>query len=154
MVAVGRPAFRVKRPIDKQLIVVNSTVTTGAQTNTTLFTATFPCTIVGLRWVFGARAGGSGVSDFFWCVHIVRQGNTIPLIATASGGTFVAPEQNVLTYGVHALNNAVPGPSTIDVDGATKTMRKLMGGDQLFWSGRSDVNNTEVVGVIQFFCKL
>ena len=39
-----------KRPIDKNLKYVKKTGVAATQVSTTLFTATFPCTVVGLRW--------------------------------------------------------------------------------------------------------
>ncbi len=66
---------------------------------------------------------------------------------------FYAPEVNCLTYGIHEL-----APNSIDlgtdIEGSTKTMRKMMGGDILAFTMNGDVAAAkEITAIIQFFCK-
>lgn len=141
-----------KRPIDKKLIVVSKGTVGTTQVNTTLLTVTFPCTIVGLRWDFSIAADAGSANSFaYWCIQVVKDGLTTPTMGVSDGGDFVTPEQNVLTFGTSIANNGNWGNH---VAGSTKTMRKLMGGDTVIFSLRSEGTNTcEFQGVVQFFCK-
>ncbi len=137
------------RPIDKKLIGVVHTVST-TQAFTALITATFPCTIVGFRWDL-AFDHITGAPDFQWALVIVRDGNVVSTLALSNGADFYTPEQNVLAFGVGFIYaDIVPR----EYSGTTKTMRKLMGGDQIaIISLASVVNSVLLHGVVQFFCK-
>ncbi len=143
-----------KRPVDKLLINVNQTVST-TQLVTTLTTATFPCTIVGLRWMLSTRNAGTGDLSLFWAIILVKDGESINTMATSDGSTLYAPEQNVLVWGNTSLlaQNTTTGPAGDRWIGDTKTMRKLMGGDKLVWIGLATAASASVTGTIQFFCK-
>ncbi len=151
----GGRTFQVsqKRPIDKQLIVVDKDTVDATQVSTTLITATFPCTITGLRWeISHDRSAGTGTANFWWAIILVKDGNSANTMAISDASTFYEPEQNVLAFGLGALEDE--GPDSMLSSGNTKTMRKLMGGDQLLFITRGiATNTTNVNGVIQFFCK-
>ncbi len=141
-----------KRPVDKQLVVVNKSAVDATQVNTTLVTVTFPCTIVGLRWDMSViQQGGTGNSIFAWCINVLRDGGTQKVMSTSDGTTFFAPESDCLAFGFGGIDNNVDGRH---YNGSTKTMRKMMGGDKLIFSVKGiATNTTTVLGVIQFFCK-
>ncbi len=141
-----------KRSIDKKLIVIGHTTSTTQQV-TTLFTATFPCTLTGLRWTISHVNTAGAVVTTSWALIIVRDGNVVDTIALSNAASFYNPEQDVLAFGTHTdLTTATS--IGYDVQGSTKTMRKLMGGDTLqFISLASVVTSGNLVGVVQLFCK-
>ncbi len=141
-----------KRPTDKNLVSILLSGVDGTQQNTTMTTVTFPCTIVGIRWMLAVgQFGGSGLSENYWCINVLRDGGTQKAISTSNGSTFFAPESDCLVYGTSLIDNHA---DTKIFEGSTKTMRKMMGGDKLIFSTVGEATNTTVVrGVIQFFCK-
>ncbi len=143
---------RTKRPIDKKLVTIANDATAGTQVTTTLITATFPCTITGLRWSLAfVQDGGAGVCLFWWAIVIVRDGVTIDTLATSNGAVFFNPEQNCLVFGNGIIDADTETKTFV---GATKTMRKLMGGDTLQFVTLGGTTNTSGSrGIIQFFCK-
>lgn len=145
---------QTKRPIDKQLIFVSHAVTT-AQDSTTLYTATFPCTLTGLRWDIGAVGNTTAATTILWLICIVRDGMTIPTISTTDGATIFHPEQDVLTFGVGLVADSDSGSGSIQEHwtGDTKTMRKLQGGDRLIALSICTSNTGILTGGVQFFLK-
>ncbi len=147
---------RARRPIDKKIVrVQKDAIAAATQVTTDLFTATFPCTVVGLRWdLHSVDATAGAVSEIDWAIVILREGITASTISTSDGGNMYIPEQNVLAWGTMARTNDLEG--SFKWEGATKTMRKLMGGDKLTIAIRnnhaSDAHTT-VYGAVQFFCK-
>ncbi len=143
---------RAKRPIDKQLIGVAKTAVNATQVTTVLKTTTFPCTIVGVRWSLTAfQDAGTAPGNGLWAIVIVRDGNNIANLTAADGADFYTPEQDVLGFGVLVFDDNVKPWSG---EGHTKTMRKMMGGDQLVFLVRGEATNTfNFEGVVQFFCK-
>ncbi len=150
---VGRQTSR-KRPIDKVMIVVAKPTVGTTQVSTTLLTATFPCTIVGLRWDLSVFVdGGTTPGIYGWAIVIVRQGITVSTISTGDGNTFFAPEQDVMAYGKGA-NQQIDIGTGRHYNGSTKSMRKMMGGDTLLFLAIGQDTQTSVFnGCIQFFCK-
>lgn len=145
--------FVAKRPIDKELIAINRDITT-AQVETTLTSATFPCTVTGLRWSIGVINTYAGNNPLYWAIVLVKDGNAASGIATSNGSSLYQPEQNVLAFGVCELDNpADGGVSAYQFEGSTKSMRKLMGGDQLLFIANAGANGYSIRGAIQFFCK-
>jgi len=145
--------IRPRRNIDKSLINVIVAAQGIAQSEISLITATFPCTITGLRWdVKMAQNAGTGTVTGRWAVIINRDGAVINSLTTSSGADLYEPEQDVLMFGVYNIQNK---SNTASFVGSTKTMRKLQGGDQLIFlcKGLSDTQTVHVQGVIQFFCK-
>lgn len=154
---VVQRSFRVsagKRPVDKLLLNINKGGVTATQVATVLVTATFPCTIVGLRWdMTFATVGGTGLGGYSWAIIILRDGVTVSQMAHTDGSTLYAPEQDVMAFG-RGFNTALALGMLSKYQGSTKTMRKLMGGDKLqFIIKGTDTDTVTVQGCIQFFCK-
>lgn len=151
--AMAAPRFRrTKRPIDKSLKFINKVGVAATQVSTTLIAATFPCTLTGLRWdISGIQDGGTGNCACQWALVIVRDGLAQSTMATSDAASFYDPEQDVLTFGTGLIDN---NNTSMIWTGATKTMRKMKGGDELIFivSGVA-TNTTTLRGVIQFFCK-
>lgn len=153
----ARVAARAPRPIDKKLVGVVQTLSSAAQVSTTLMTATFPCTVVGLRWELSALQQHATANSFTsWAIVLVKDGQSVSNQSVANGSDFYTPEQDVLAFGTKWVAEADAGtaPVTADWSGNTKTMRKLMGGDTIQFIGLCDqVNGAIMRGVVQFFCK-
>jgi len=143
-----------KRPVDKLLINVLKTGVDGTQVTTTLVTATFPCTVVGLRWDISCIPNaGTGIASYAWAIIILRDGVTVSTMAISDGATLYAPEQDVMAFGRGGHPSAAFAQLQ-HYNGSTKTMRKLMGGDKLMFIYIGEATNTSTVeGCIQFFCK-
>ncbi len=143
-----------RRPIDKELKVVNQTVSTSLVT-TTLKTTTFPCTVTGLRWSFGCRGNTTSQAAIFWAIVVVPDGESANAPAISDGADFYTPEQNVLAFGAFRVSDvdaAVGGPAEYNTEGMTKSMRKLKSGDLLQFITIGDAAGA-LDGVVQFFCK-
>ena len=143
---------RVSRPIDKKIVIVSKNGTAATQATTTLFTATFPCTLFGLRWNGAVmQNAGTGFADFKWVIVIVRDGQTISTLGVSDAADLYQPEQHVLAFGAGMVDNNV---EVMELSGSTKTMRKMQLGDTLVFVIRNiatDTVNTRVA--VQFFCK-
>ncbi len=147
--------FHSRRPIDKALInVVHVTVGASLQ-NTDLVSATFPCTVVGLRWNISVASDAStSISSHAWAIVILRDGGTLGTMAVGNGATLYAPEQDVMVWGRGQAAAADGKAQPVMYIGDTKTMRKLMGGDKLVFLCFGEATNTSAIeGCIQFFCK-
>ncbi len=155
-----RPGLRLvrgsRRPTDKELIFVAQTATTS-NTVTTLKTATFPCTVVGLRWNFAFASNVSTNNSFVnWIIVLVHDGNSANTISQSNGADMYTPENDVMAFGTVSVlaNDETAGSTNGQVMGQTKTMRKMQQGDVLQFITLSSVANSALVrGVIQFFCK-
>ncbi len=141
-----------RRPIDKKIIVVNKDGVDATQVSTVLVTATFPCTIVGLRWTFTFIQGaGTGNCSWRWAIVLLKDGETIGTTSITDGADLYTPEQNVMTFGLGLIDNNVVNQVSV---GDTKSMRKLMGGDRLVFVLTGVATNTvSCRGAVQFFCK-
>ncbi len=144
-----------KRPIGKNLVAVSQSVT-NSQTATTLFTTTFPATIVGVRWSLALIGNATASAAGKWMIVIVRDGVTADTIALSDAASVFQPEQNVLAFGDFRVGDldVAGGIATWHNEGSTKTMRKLQGGDLLqFIALQSTANAAALTGTIQFFTK-
>ncbi len=143
-----------KRPIDKGLIVVNKSVGAATQANTLLVGATFPCTVTGLRWSLGLLNGATSATRVDWAIVIVRDGLSASTMSQTDAASLYQPEQDVMAFGSTRLADldAGTGPAGFQMEGSTKSMRKLMGGDALVFIVLSETA-MNVDGVIQVFCK-
>ncbi len=153
---IAGPAVKkaARRPIDKELKCILKAAVDGTQVVTTLKTTTFPCTIVGLRWSLSfAQDAGGGQGQMYWAIVVVPDGVSASTMAFSDAADFYTPEQHVLAFGTFLDNiAAVSTPKT--VDGSTKTMRKMKGGDLLQFIAVGEATNTTAInGVVQFFCK-
>jgi len=152
----ARPSFQVsqKRPIDKSLINVTKTLVADVQAATVLTTATFPCTVTGLRWVGSIAADTVTGSVVYWAIILVKDGNSANTMSRSDASTLYEPEQNVLAFGNAVVrdSDAGTGQSVRSIEGTTKSMRKLMGGDQIQFICISSAGS-QVTMSVQFFCK-
>ncbi len=145
-------ARAVARPIDKELKVVNQP-TISSQVATTLKTATFPGTIVGLRWSLGAvQDAGTDITQLTWAIVVVQDGQTASAISLTDAGDMYTPEQDVLAFG--SVVSTGTDLSAERIEGTTKTMRKLKQGDVLQLIAIAEATNTWLLfGAVQFFYK-
>lgn len=150
---------QTRRPIDKNLINVSQT-NDNTQQNTSLITATFPATITGVRWsITYIGVIGQGPNNGAWAIVRVKDGLAPNTMSFTSAGTLLEPEQEVIAFGRWGVTDgdiAVQGgPSIQQFEGSTKSMRKLMGGDQIYFvsNGTNSSGGTIVRGTIQFFAK-
>ena len=142
---------RRKRPIDKNLIFVRKAAVDATQVAEVLLTATFPCTITGLRWGMSVlQAAGTSQCEGSWAIVVEREGNVVDTLAITDSTSFYDPEQNVLAFGVWLIEN---NSETKQFEGSTKTMRKMQTGDTLQLLVKGVATETSTIrGVIQFFC--
>lgn len=147
----------MKRPIDKQLININITATDASQTAPVLYTATFPGTIVGLRWDLSCiNLLNTNAYRIWWAIVIAGEGVGASTMATSNGATLYAPEQHCLTFGCSYIEprDATRGPAIKHWTGSTKAMRKLSAADKLYFICLSDGTDAiGVQGIFQFFIK-
>lgn len=118
-------------------------------------TATFPCTITGMRWDLSCLSLHAGADRLFWAIVVVRDGETANPIVFTDSNDLYQPEQNVLTYGMKELSGNTTGEGySKDWEGTSKSMRKLMGGDSIeFVTNGVVAANKVITGAVQFFCK-
>jgi len=142
---------RARRPIDKVLISIGM-VGNATPNATTVITATYPATMVGLRWDLNvAQSSGSGFATFAWAIVFLRDGETLDTIAFGDGSTTYKPEQNVLTFGAGQIDD---NKWDRHYSGTTKTMRKLMVGDEIQFVFQGVATNEVVMfGIVQAFLK-
>lgn len=145
---------RARRPIDKLIINVAKSVGT-TQLSTTLLTATFPCTVTGLRWQFVVAAPTTGTARLRWVIVRVKQSVVASTMASSDASSLYDPEQEVIAWGVTQVADldAGTGPAIQIMMGDTKSMRKLMGGDTIQVLCVSTAAATAFNGIVQFFCK-
>lgn len=146
------------RSIDKNLIGLVHTDVGTTQRVTILKTTTFPCTVTGLRWsfVFDAVSTAADTTGI-WIIVVVKDGETINTIGISNGGDVYTPEQNVMAFGAIGGKDADlgAGPGLIMVEGSTKTMRKLHGGDVLQFAVLMTTGASAILtGCVQLFCKV
>lgn len=105
--------------------------------NRSLFTATFPCTLAGLRWdinVSQYTAESTAVGHIVWALYVLEDGDVYkPLSAgtyNAAPVDMVKGEQAVIAWGKGTYTSYQNDIS----DTSTKSMRKLQQGDQLVLS--------------------
>ncbi len=145
---------RAARPIDKKLICVSHTTMDATQKETVLMTATFPCTLVGLRWSLACvQDAGASNSQYVWSIVISRDGKSPSALALGDTNEMYTPEQDVLAFGAGVQTGSDLGDAQM-FNSATKSMRKLQAGDTLQFIAKGTATNTTAIhGIIQFFCK-
>ncbi len=143
---------KAKRAIDKQIICVSHGAVDGTQQNTAIFTATFPGTITGIRWdLTFDQAAGTGLALSVWAIVLLKDGQALDTLSLTNGAEVYQPEQNCLVWGYQNIKNQLWGQHA---SGSTKTMRKVMIGDNLAFLIRGQATNTTtVLGAVQFFIK-
>ncbi len=144
---------RARRNVDKVMTAVNHTGITATQVSSTILVSAFPSTITGIRWDLAFdQTAGTGASHMNWAIVLVKEGENADTMVRTDDTTFYQPESNCLVYGFQIIRN---GTTTGHASGSTKTMRKVMIGDEiLFLFAGSTTNHASVVGVIQLFQKM
>jgi len=154
-----RAVFNSKkvRPKDKQILGIQyagANQITTAQRSTSLYTWTFPGTITGLRWSINLY-DSIGTGSIIWAIMVVRDGVAPDLLAIGVGvASLATPEQNVLAWGSGAIIARGDGSNSVyHAEGTSKGMRKLMGGDQLYFlvSPTADMTGSKLEVIVQFF---
>ena len=143
-----------KRPIDKNLISITQGLSTTQQ-ETVLLTVTFPSTIVGLRWSLSFHGAAASATNYNWAIVVVRDGLSASTMSMSDAGDFYTPEQDVLAFGNGRCTDLDlgAGPGNRVHEGATKTMRKMKGGDQLIFITDASAIQGQCIGIVQFFRK-
>jgi len=151
---------RKVRPKDKQILAVWDTPfddgATVTQKNYPLYTWTFPGTLTGLRWNI-TFMDSTATQNIVWAIVIAKQGTSPSnLSIPAAPATMYSPEQNVLAWGMEGVLAKVDGTQNRALfSDKTKSMRKLMSGDQLFLivaNTQGNISNTtRIAAAIQFF---
>ena len=146
----------VPRPISKELIFITDADIDSTQNAITLFTATFPCTLVGLRWSLSYRVDSDNDQTAVWAIVKVGDGNAPDTLDLTSGSTLYRPEEDCMAFGVVRMPVFTANDFGLNQqDGSTKSMRKLQTGDTLqFLSvGNAATANGAMSGAVQFFLK-
>ncbi len=141
------------RPIDKALVAVaNNGIGATQESSTVINSVNAPCTITGLRWSIAIQQdGGTGICEGTWAIAVTYGGQVVSTMSHTDGSVFYTPESNVLAFGAWSIDN---NSETKMFEGSTKTMRKLMLGDQLFLIAKGVATDTSrLFGVVQLFCK-
>ncbi len=142
-----------KRPIDKVMTTIFHSGVNATDVTTTIYTATFPCTMTGLRWSLTFNQdGGVAQSHFVWAIIYLREGETIDGLVITDGLTFYKPESSVLVWGYGGQK----GGHLVDSlrEGTTKTMRKMQAGDIIAFIMKGiATETTECAGAVQLFVK-
>ncbi len=120
--------------------------------------ATFPATIVGVRWELTAIALDAAAANCLvtWAIVHLQDSKAASALSLGDATDFYSPEQNVISWGTSFIPNAVgtEGPIVARWNGDSKTMRKVRNGDQLVLLCKSDVLNAAAFnGIVQFFIK-
>lgn len=143
------PKPRPKHKFDKQLINVNTTTNANTAAPIILFTATYPCVVMGMVISGCATTNAAGVNSLEWFVVLVEQGTTVS--APAFSGSAYAPEQQVMAFGAGLSQSG----SMTQFHVKTKTGRKMRAGDTLNWVCSSLVAGVvEYCFIVQFFLKI
>lgn len=141
-----------ERPIDKHVTAIAKATVSTTQLSTTLQTASFPCTVMGLRWQFEALANTTTNQVILWAIVVVRDGEAVNTMSATDAATFYAPEQNILAHGIILSPGSSTGNIGYMVEGSIKTKRKLLSGDALVFICLSSAASSSLAGVVQHFC--
>lgn len=152
-----------KRSVDKQILSISASFT-NTQAATTLYTATYPCTVMGLRINGSVQSAPDTTASpdaiGLACI-VLKQGFTNPNnMALGNGNTFYSPESDVIWFksGISdTFVNTGDGAfvASLNFEGAPKTMRKLEAGDRLLFIYNGSTADTKVLqGSVQFFLKV
>lgn len=150
------------RPLDKSIIGISQTAAGTTGGNITLYTATFPATITGLRWEWDAfnAANSTNVNNVTWIIYRLKASLQPFTISQTNAAPVTQPEEEVICWGTMGLpsnadpTNAAANKLSFHVKDSTKSMRKLQNGDRLAfaWIGDNSSNVT-IQGAVQFFGK-
>lgn len=150
-----RPRYKARRPVDKFIVnIIKNTVGTTQQ-STLLYTATYPGTMQGIHIdLVVQQDAGVSAGSYQWAIVILRDGATLPLIASSDGSSLIQPEQDCLLWGRGFNNRATNDSPKIHYQMSTKTMRRMMDGDEIYFIFRGAATNTsKCEGAVMGFYK-
>jgi len=145
-----------RRQTDKILRTLNNTAS-STQTNIALYTATYPCTVSGIRWDLNVFGDPDAETRCIFVISVVPQGQTVSTISTTDNTSFYDPEQNVLGHFSTFVtdSNAGAGPVIENEKGQSMTKRRLKVGDTLVFSARgTSAETVTFFGTLQFFVSI
>ncbi len=145
---------QASRNVQKEVISVQKAGIGASGVGTTIFTATVPGTMQGLRWsVSSVQDAGSANTTLRWAIVLVKSGDSANTMSGTDGATFYSPEGHLLTFGTQ-IQSRVDINTTNASTGSTKTMRKMMAGDfiEMIMVG-SATNTWSVSATVQLFFK-
>ena len=140
------PTIKKKNNYDKQLA---SDITSGTySTFRLLYTATYPCVVLGLIINGSTISAESYNLSFLWIITVVKEGQSLPTLNIGSI-PFAKPEEYVMAFGSGIATTTMPR----HCECKTKTSRKLMSGDSLYfiWIGNGIMGETNYA--FQFFLR-
>lgn len=144
--------------MEKKLIVVSKAQVEDTDLSTTLFTCTYPGTVVGLRWRFDAipHSAATTFEAMYWVIVRVQNGMSADTLGVGDAGSLYDPEREVMAWGTGLLSAyAASFQDHVTWEGATKTMRKMQAGDTLQLIVRAGVGTGDTIflGAVQFFLR-
>ncbi len=147
-----------QRPIDKQIKVVNLDSLTNTQQSSLVYSCTYPCTLVGLRWSFTFVESGDSadLSNYAWAIVRLPDGNQASTLALTDAGELYTPEEHVMANGVFSVAaDATSTSSSYIFDGSSQTGRKMQVGDVIRFIalGETASQEVDILGTVQFFLK-
>ncbi len=143
-----------KRPLEKVMTVINHATVDSTQVQSIIAAPVYPATMTGLRWNFTFNQdAGTSFAHYVWAIVLVPDGGTIDTLVFTDLSKFYTPEKNCLVWGYGSINTFATG-QTKQVEGSTKTMRKIQNGDAIVFIMRGITTQTSHVrGAIQLFLK-
>ena len=141
-----------KHNFDKKLTNI-STNTGVVSTTALLYTATYPCVVIGI--VINGTVSTiytSSIVAYQWFFIIIRKGQGIPSINfNTYPSSSIAPEEHVMVFGSGVVTPDILSPCNCK----TKTSRKLMSGDTIRFLISTQVSPQTVAFsfTIQFFLR-
>jgi len=126
----------------------------ASQVQTSLFSgnAASPLTATGISWDFTAtQDGGAALCRGSWAIVFVDENNDVETMAIADTNNLYVPEKNILARGSWNIFNY---SGVVHFHGQTKSMRKMMIGDNIYFIALGvATNTTSLSGTIQLFNK-
>lgn len=161
--------YRPKQHIDKYIKPLNFNQDTSSQGTVDLLDTTIPCTIRGLRWNFGVAnelgiTGGRYRYKCAWAIVRQPQGSSLGTL-DPEGSVLYKPEKQVIAHGeyVDSVASGTAGQYSSPqfmIEGETKSMRKMVGGDKLVFvykavaineASANQTGKSQIAGSVQFF---
>lgn len=156
---IAFPYLTSKRPIQKHIHVINMTLQQATQSENTILSTTFPCTLDGIRWFIRCRqiSDAQVTSTIAWAIVVCR--NTEAPNTLQQSGELYVPQENVIAWGCFLLPTNGEHENYFiaqKCNGHTKTMRKLQTGDELIFIAylTNELGDAIIYGAIQYFLKM
>ena len=145
-----------KRPVNKESYIINHTVSTTAQDDNIIHTATVAETFTGayIDGVFSVGATATG--DLAWALVVVGESRSTSTLNMADGSSIYEPEQEVLASGVVKCLGTDTNIYGLTLGGGpirVKTSRKLKTGDKVVFCIRSNTTTGKemIINITSFY---